>query len=309
MMPNIVWQVSHKFPVATHMSELYRIQLVHVSKMTFLLEQIMMNFTSVLIWLIGLIGLLFFKSEKRYRVFAWIYLLVVLLFLFSKGKSYYTLGVYPMLFAFGGYVLEKHLAGKKNFAGYLVVVYSILSSIYFIPLGLPVLPQEQMGKYCETFSRHISPAPMRNEQNEYYPIPQDYMDMTGWKELAGLASVAYNQLDSLQKKQCIIFANNYGQAGALDFYGKEYNLPSPVSLNDSYLFWAPDSVTATNFIVTDRQLGSIPELFNKYSEVGMIENKYFRENGLKVYLCQDPKPLFGDFFKKKVRENKEKYGY
>jgi hypothetical protein len=309
MLPNIAWQVIHKFPVATHMNELYRTQLVHVSKITFLLEQIMMNFTSILIWLIGLIGLLFFKSERRYRVFAWIYLLVVLLFLFTKGKSYYTLGVYPMLFAFGGYVLEKHLAGKKKIAGYLVIGYSVISSVYFIPLGLPVLQQEKMGKYCEAFSRHISPAPMRNEQNEYYPIPQDYMDMTGWNELAGLASVAYNRLDSLQKKNCILFANNYGQAGALDFYGKKYHLPSPISLNDSYLFWAPDSVSATSFIVTDRKLGSIPDLFNSYIEIGSIENIYFRENGLKVFLCQDPKPTFNDFYKKIVRENKQKYGY
>ena len=309
MSPNLVWQFSHKFPVVIHMNELYNTQLVHVSKLTFLLEQILMNFTSILIWLIGLIGLFFFKSEKKYRIFSWIFLFVVLLLFFTKGKAYYTLGVYPMMFAFGGYVLEKHLAGKWKIAGYLVVGYSILSSVYFIPLGLPVLPQEQMGKYCEAFSRHISPVPMRNEQNEYYPIPQDYMDMTGWKELAALASVAYNRLDSLQKKQCILFANNYGQAGALDFYGKKYSLPSPICLNDSYIFWAPDSVTATSFIVTDRQLGSIPELFNSFSEVGRIDNKYFRENGVKVYLCQDPKPLFGDFFKKRVRKNKEKYGY
>lgn len=309
MIPNLLWQFNHKFPVVTHMSELYSTQLIHVSKMTFLLEQILMNFTSILIWLTGLIGILFFKSEKRYRVFAWIFLVVVLLLLLTKGKSYYTLGVYSMLFAFGGYILEKHLSGKRKIAGYLVVGYSVLSSVFFIPLGLPLLPQEQMGKYCEAFSRYISPAPMRNEQNGYYPIPQDYMDMTGWKELAELANVAYKRLDSLQQKQCILFANNYGQAGALDFYGKKYHLPSPICLNDSYIFWAPDSVNATNFIITDKQLGSIPELFNTFTEVGTIKNNYFRENGLKVYLCQDPKPLFGNFFKKRIKEHKQKYGY
>lgn len=309
MLPNLIWQFIHKFPVVTHMSELYRTQLVHVSKTTFLLEQIMMNFTSLLIWLFGLIALLAFKSERRFRLFAWIFLLVVMLFLFSKGKTYYTLGVYPMLFAFGGYAMEKHLGGKLRIAGYLVIGYSVVSSIFFIPLGLPVLRQEKMGKYCDVLARHISAAPMRNEQNGYYPIPQDFMDMTGWKELAGLAAVAYGRLDSSQQKECILFANNYGQAGALDFYGKSYHLPAPISLNDSYIFWAPDSVAATTVIVTDRQLGYIPELFNTYTEVGHIDNKYFRENGLKVFLCQDPKPLFSEYFKKSIREHKQKYGY
>lgn len=309
MIPNIWWQVSHKFPVVTHMSELYRTQLVHVSKQTFLLEQIMMNFTSILFWLSGLIALIFFGKEKKYRVFSGIYLCVVLLFLFTSGKPYYTLGVYPMLFAFGGYVLEKYLRGRMKVAGYLLTGCSVLFSILFIPLGLPVLAGEQMEKYCMAFSRHISPAPMRNEQNGYYPLPQDFMDMTGWEELAGLAALAYGKLDTLQQKDCLLFANNYGQAGALNFYGRKYHLPAPVSLSDSYIFWAPDSVNAKNFIVTDNEIGIIPELFHSYSEVGSIKNNYFRENGLKVFLCQDPKPLLNDFFRKSIREHKQKYGY
>jgi hypothetical protein len=150
---------------------------------------------------------------------------------------------------------------------------------------------------------------MRNEQNNYYPIPQDYMDMSGWNELAKLVSVAYNKLDTNQKNDCIIYANNYGQAGAIDFYGKKYHLPSPVSVNDSYIFWAPDSLNASNFIVTDDQLGDIPLLFNKYLEIGEIKDSYFRENGLKVYLCQDPKPLLNEFFIKRIKEHKDVYGY
>ena len=182
------------------MGELYRTQLVYVSKKTFLLEQIMMNFTSILIWMTGLFVLVFFKSEKKYRVFAYIFFTVITLFLITSGKPYYTLGIYPVMFAFGGYYLEKYFTGKRKIIALLIVAWSFLTSLFFVPLGLPVFPQKQMEAYCSFFSKHISPAPMRNEQNSYYPLPQDYMDMTGWKELAALASVAYNQLDSLQKR-------------------------------------------------------------------------------------------------------------
>jgi hypothetical protein len=176
-------------------------------------------------------------------------------------------------------------------------------------MGLPVLRKEPMGKYCSLFSRYITAAPMRSENNSYYPVPQDYMDMTGWHELAALVSKAYKSLDANQQRDCIIFTNNYGQAGAIDFYGKQYNLPDPICLNDSYLFWAPDSLTASNIIVTDDQLGDIPRLFDTYSEAGEIKDYFFRENGLKVYLCQNPKPLLKEFFKKRIREHKEVYGY
>lgn len=46
MAPNLVWQINHHFPVITHMSELYRTQLVFVSKQTFLLEQLFDEFHS-----------------------------------------------------------------------------------------------------------------------------------------------------------------------------------------------------------------------------------------------------------------------
>lgn len=249
---------------------------------------------------------MFFKSEKKYSLFGYILLIVIMMFLITKGKPYYTLGVYSMMFAFGGYFLEKYFTGRLKIISYLIVGFSFLSAIFLLPLGLPVLAKQQMGKYCVVFSKYITPAPMRNEQNNYYPIPQDYMDMSGWKELAQLVSVAYNKLDADQKKDCIIYANNYGQAGAIDFYGKKYHLPVPISVNDSYIFWAPDSLAASNFIVTDNRLADIPRLFNSYRE---IKDYYFRENGLKVYLCQNPKPLLNEFFKKRIKEQKEVYGY
>jgi hypothetical protein len=309
MAPNIIWQITHKFAVITHMSELYRTQLVYVSIKTFILEQLLMNFTAILIWIPGLIMVVFFKAEKKYSVFGYILLIVVFMFLITKGKPYYSLGVYSMMFAFGGYFIEKYFVAKLRIVSYLIVAFSLTTSILFLPFGLPVLPKVQMGKYCTVFSKYITPAPMRNEQNNYYPIPQDYMDMAGWKELAGLVSLAYNKLDTNQKKDCIIYANNYGQAGAIEFYGKKYHLPVPISVNDSYIFWVPDSLTASNFIVTDYQLGDIPRLFNHFSEIGEIKDYYYRENGLKVYLCQNPKPLLNDFFKIRIKENKELYGY
>jgi hypothetical protein len=308
-LPNIIWQVNHKFPVITHMGELYRTQLIHVPVKVFLSEQILMNFSCILIWLSGLLAILYYKAEKKFRVFAWLYFIIISVFLIAKGKPYYTLGIYPMFFAFGGYFLEKYLVGKLKILSYSILAFSFICAVAFLPLGLPVLPQPQMEKYCNAFSRYITPIPMRNEDNSYTPIPQDYTDMTGWKELAILASYAFNKLDSNQKKDCIVYANDYGQAGALDFYGKKYHLPTPVCMSDSYIFWAPDSLTASNFIISDSHLGDIPRLFNNYIEIGEVNNIYFRENGIKIYLCQYPKPLLKEFFAKRIKENKEVYGY
>ena len=113
------------------MSELYRTQLVYVSKQTFLIDQLLMNFTVILIWISGFIMVFFFKPEKKYRVFGYIFLIVVLLFLITKGKSYYTLGVYTMMFAFGGYFLEKYFVGKLKIVSYLILGFSFMLSFFF----------------------------------------------------------------------------------------------------------------------------------------------------------------------------------
>jgi len=305
MLPNILWQINHNFAVATHMRELYRTQLVNVSAGTFFPEQLMMNFPSILIWATGLIGILVIGKEKEYRIFGINLLILVLLFFAAKGKAYYTLGIYLPMFAFGGYIIEKYLRKYTAF----ILAFSVTVSIAILPFGLPVLKQEPMKKYSAFFSKYITNLPLRNEDNGYYPIPQDYMDMTGWDELAKLAADAYNGLSPEEKASCTVYANNYGQAGALDFYGKRYGLPTPVSVADSYIFWAPDSLTSRNFIVSDDDLGDIPSLFKTYREVGGINNDCFRENGLKVYLCQDPVPALNKFFSERIRYHKKLYGY
>ena len=204
--------------------------------------------------------------------------------------------------------MEKYLTGKLNPVKYTLLIFAIISAILTLPFGLPVLPQKQMEKFCAFNSRYITSEPMRGEANIFYPLPQDYMDMTGWKETAVLVFQAYTKLDSIQKTNCIIFANDYGQASAVEFYGKQYHLPPVVCLNDSYIFWAPDSLTALNTIVTDNQLGDIPRLFNNYIEIGEVNNRYFRENGLKVYLCQNPTTILNKFFKDRIKANKAMYG-
>jgi len=131
--------------------------------------------------------------------------------------------------------------------------------------------------------------------------------MTGWKELTGIVATAYNMLDQDQKDKCMIYAENYGQAGAIEFYGHEYGLPKPISFHDSYLLWAPDSISNGPFIYINDEIGDIDELFNDYPEIGRVNNKYFRENGIMVLLCTHPKEQWEEFYAQKVYQLKSAY--
>jgi hypothetical protein len=51
-------------------------------------------------------------------------------------------------------------------------------------------------------------------------LPQWYSDQFGWKEIADEAAVAWNRIPANERHDCGIFAQDYGQAGAIDFFGR-----------------------------------------------------------------------------------------
>jgi hypothetical protein len=301
--PNLIWQHYHNWPVVHHMVLLQQTQLINVSVFGFLADQIMMCVPAIFIWLPGLFIILFLRREKKHRFISYTFILVLSVILLARGKSYYTLGAYPMLMVAGGYVLEKYLNKRLVYINYFILLIALSLSLMALPLELPYASFEKVKKYCDPQTG----IPQRWEDGKLYPVPQDYADMTGWKELAGIVAKAYNQLDDSEKKRCIIYAENYGQAGAIQFYGHRNGLPDPISFSDSYLLWAPDSISNGPFIYINDEVGDMDELFNSYPEIGRVNNEYFRENGIMVLLCTNPKEQWKEFYARKVKSLKSFY--
>jgi hypothetical protein len=303
ILPNIIWQNHYNWPVVRHMAELQRTQLVNVTMANYLTEQVMMCFASVIIWGAGL-ALLFLPDEKKYRFIVWSFIMVIGIILFGRGKPYYTLGAYPMMLACGGYVLEKYLTKAKRYLVYSVLLITVSISILTLPLALPFASFKTVKRYCDP---KTGITMQRWEDGKIYPIPQDYADMTGWRELTGIVAKAYNSLDGRDKSRCTIYAENYGLAGAIQFYGHRFGLPAPVSFSDSYLLWAPDSLVEGPWIYVNHQIGDMDDLFIETREIGRVENEYFREKGVMVLLCTGPVEEAKKFYATKVRMLKNNF--
>jgi hypothetical protein len=304
ILPNLLWQHAHHWPIVRHMTELQRYQLSNNSLSGFFLDQLLNCLSSGIIWIAGLVMILFLPQERKFRFIAYSFLLVLLIIVAGRGKSYYTLGAYPMLFAAGGYTMEKYFRKKLVFINYFVILLTLITSLFALPLELPYASFETVKKICDPETGMV---PQRWEDGKIHPIPQDYADMTGWKELTSIVVQTYNQLGEAQKVKCIIYAENYGQAGAIGFYGHQYGLPEPISFSDSYLLWAPDSISEGPFIYVNDEVGDIDELFDQYPVKGKVNNEYFRENGIMVLLCTSPKGEWKDFYARKVHKLKSMY--
>ena len=157
-----------------------------------------------------------------------------------------------MLFAPGALVLEKvsstHL--MKYVRGAIVLLL-LAGGIAIAPLALPVLPVETYIDY----SAALGNEPATDEKHEMAALGQFFADMHGWEEIVATVTGVYEDVKSEDQGKWAIFTGNYGVAGAIDFLGKEYNLPPAISGHNSYWLWGPGDPPPENLIIMGRTPG------------------------------------------------------
>jgi hypothetical protein len=303
-LPNLIWQFVHHLPVIDHMTALRNEHLVHVNPFNFMMEQLLNPFAGSLLIVPGLLFLLINKKMEAFRYTGIVCLLVVLVLLLLRGKSYYSQGIYPILIAAGAVFYEIHL--QRKWIRYTFMFLLILITIPALPIAVPVFKADSLAAYYSgmekttgwTFGR-------RFEDGTIHSLPQDFADMLGWEELTQSAARAYQMVT--HKENCIIFCENYGQAAAISVLGKKYGLPEAISFNDSFLYWVPDSFAhaINEFIYVNDELGAdVEHIFSDITITGKISNPNAREYGTTVYLCRQPAGNFNAFIAERIREER-----
>lgn len=286
--PNIIWQIENDFPVLKHMKELAETQLVHVSRIGFLKEQIFFFIGSIFILIAAFIGFFNYTPFKPFLLFFWAYLFTIVIFIFFKAKAYYAIGLYPILFAFGAIYLSILLQqGWKFYLRPVAIVIILFFGYVTIKTSLPIYMPSKYAQYAKEgkpFSSHTW------EDGKKHFISQDFADMLGWKELAKKVDSIY--LSIADKKHTLILCDNYGQAGAINYYTKVVGLKAD-SFNTDYDKW----VNLDNEIKTVIRIKGVKNLTNTrdlalfagINEVAKIENEFARENGTRIIILSQPK--------------------
>ena len=309
ILPNIWWQWRYHFPVVGHMRELASSQLVHVQPLNFLLDQLLMHGPGgALVWVSGLVFLFRAKEMAPFRLLAWHYVAVLVIFLLLNGKSYYTLGLYPALIAAGAVSWERLVSGIWLRVALPALV--VLLAIPLLPGGIPLWPAERLKNYFHwlTYDAGID-ALVRWEDGELHDLPQDYADMLGWNELAALADTAFARAGD--PNTVLVYCENYGQAGAVEQLGSPAIRPRLVSFADAYRLRVKEQLPGqlnTLIYVNDELGDDVANLFADVQKIGEITNPLAREQGTGVWLCRSPRANLSDFWAKRVGEIKALYG-
>lgn len=308
VLPHIYWQYSHNWPVVFHLKELNRTQLVNMNSIDFITDVFSINMLATIVWMIGLFVLLLSAHEKKYQPMATGILITILLFFISRGKGYYIMGLIPFLFVAGGYAMEKYLKNKLKWINYGIIAISLVTSLIALPYALPVMSLDNLSRYSAQTGELVVYPFSRWEDGKVHPVSQVYADMTGWKELTSLVAKTYFSLSLEEQKTCTIFGEkNYGYAGAVHFYGKRYGLPDAITFLDSYVIWAPENIPEGPMIYINYDPGDLNNLYHSVIEKGCVTDPYFREKGLKVYLCTHAKTNVPDVYSQLVSKAKLVY--
>jgi hypothetical protein len=309
-LPNIFWQYNHRFPVIHHMSELQQEQLQYNDATDFLISQLMMNLPCVFIWMAGLYFVLVKKAGKPFYFIAWAFVLVITLLIVLRGKDYYALGAYPVLFAFGAYHLEQATQARLKFLRYAMLVFSLGLGIFSLPLILPVFKPAQLVRYYEKTGLSKTGS-FKWEDLHYHPLPQDFADMIGWREMAMKAGAVYNSLSPEERKRTAVYCRGYYSAGALNYYRQEAGLPEVISDNASFLIWMPDRINIKNLLLVAQ---SIPEkddiVFQQFEKMTIrdsVEIPLFRENGMRFILFENGNDSLNSLIEKSIATLKRQY--
>ncbi|MDB5118362.1 MAG: hypothetical protein JWQ79_3854 [Mucilaginibacter sp.] len=305
VLPNIIWQFQHHLPVFTHMAALRKSQLAYIKPIDFILQQLMANGIALFLWIAGFIFLLISFKLRKFQFLAFAFVLIFAFMLQMGGKIYYLFGAYPMLFAAGAFGFERWLKSSYVVRGALLIAFTVPSFLIF-PMVLPILPINQTLAFFDYTNKHTRFLKFITvwEDHKHHATSQDYGDMFGWEEMTRKIADTYNKLTPEQKKHTLIYADNYGEAGAIHHFGKQYNLPEVISLNSSFTLWAPDELNAQYIIYVDDGGGQKLKRFETHvdtcRQVGEVNDPLAVEKGTAILLLTNPKPEFNEGYKKEL---------
>ena len=309
-LPNLIWQIQHHLPVITHMKTLREQQLDFIKPSDFIKQELLVNGIALFVWLTGFVFLLFSFRLHKFQFLAVAFVLIFTFLLVMNGKDYYLFGAFPMLFAAGGFGFERWLKTSGYALRGLVIALFTVPNFLLFPLVLPVLPINQtlaFFNYAHNNLHFLSFATTW-EDHKQHATTQDYGDMFGWDEMTASVVKAWNTLTPEQQKHTQIYADNYGEAGAIHHFGKQYNLPDVISLNSSFTLWAPDDLNAQYIIYVDDQGGGNIKTFashlESYRKVGEVENPLAVEKGTGIFILVHPGPELNERYRKELAKKR-----
>jgi hypothetical protein len=273
--PNIAWQVAHGWPSADFSSSQRAKTADDTPPPTYLAQGIAFLAAGSVV---AVIGTVWMWRRAVLRPFAIASIVVFLGFGVEQGRAYYPLPAMALAVAAGAVALERWRPARPRMRRAVLaalVVFQLVVVVVAAQLVLPVRTTAgmiQSGIWEDSF----------------------YKDEIGWPELATQTARAWRSLAPAERRHAAILAQNYGEAGALAYYGPALGLPPPLSGHLSWQYWRPDALPQRTLVTVGVDPSTLLGLCTRFHRVAMIENRWRLDNeerGRTIDVCRLARPL------------------
>jgi hypothetical protein len=124
--------------------------------------------------------------------------------------------------------------------------------------------------------------------------------MFGWEKRVKTVADVFNRLSPEEQEKTVIWASGYGNAGAIDYFGKKYGLPNAVSLTLSYWLWGVPEGKGDIVIGMGIQKKDIEHIFDQVEVAAEVELEHVNswQTPFPVLICRSPRRPLADIWKK-----------
>ena len=292
--PNLAWQVAHGWPIlevlggdVSHRRAFQNGLLLESYDVlrnapAFIVEQfVYTNPVAAIIWFAGLVVPFRTPALRDLRFISIAYAVVFIAAVALNAKGYYIAGCYATLLAIGAVAVERAALSVRT--ALLATLTAV--AVFAMPLSLPALPVDTLIAYTKMLGltgRNGTPAHL---------IQPVFAEEFGWERLSRDVASVYFSLPAPIRTRTAIYADTYGDAGALEFFGPRYGLPAPISSQNNYFLWGTRSYDGSTLLAVGAT--QIDRLRRFYRSVTLVRTstepyKWVVEGPAPIYLCRDP---------------------
>lgn len=303
VLPHLLWEVHRGWPTLEFIHNATAEKNAPLSVGEFLRAQpLLTGFGQAFVSLVGIVFLLRARGNASIRALAWLFPIVTAVMIAGNSKPYYLSPIYFPFIAAGAVAIEAASTGALRWARPLVTGAVVVLGLVALPFAVPVLPVDQFIRYQQA----LDVKPGSDERDAVGDLPQYYADMFGWEAMVAQVAAVYERLTPDERQHTVIYVRNYGQAGALDFFGRRYGLPKATCAHNNYWYWGsgdPDMRVAIVFGARGTLEDNLADLkgpgrFDEATLAATTHCEHCRplENGRMIFICRGPHFTFKEIW-------------
>ena len=283
--PHVLWQVTHGWPTVEFMRNAAGTKMKTLMPLAFVQAQVLLMHPLVAVLAATGLAWLLFGRGRPFRPLALAVLVVIVILTINRtSRPEYLAAAYPLLVAPGAMFLEQIVRWRAARAA--MVAGLVIAGMATAPLAMPLLDVDRYIAYANA----LGIKPGTSERKALGDLPQHFADMHGWDEIVAAVARVASTLSADERREAIVFTQNYGEAGAIDRLGRIHGLPPAVSGHNNYFLWGLRGRSASTAILVGGEREDYFDAFREVTQAAVIECGRCMpyENGQAIFIGRQP---------------------